>query len=181
VEGARHGTEHLLAGGHTRVGFVGGPDGVETADERLAGYDQAMSAAGLPALVANGDFRFEGGVRATGELLGRGATAVLVANNLMALGVLHAIKEARVRVGEDVALVSIDDLPWAELTEPPLTTLAQPVRAMADAAVQMLLSRLEGRRKGRKCQTFDFELRHRSSCCAAKGLSPLKPSWATTK
>ena len=58
----------------------------------------------------------------------------------MAVGVLHTLKEAGVRVGDDVSLVFFDDPPWAELTDPPLTTLGQPVRAMADAAVELLLA-----------------------------------------
>jgi LacI family transcriptional regulator len=164
VEGGRRGAEHLVAYGHTTVGFVSGPTRVETAAERLEGYEQAMSAAGLQCRVAYGDFRFEGGVAATSELLGTGVTALLVANNLMAVGVLHAIKEAGLRVGHDVSLVSIDDPPWAELTDPPLTTLGQPVRAMADAAVELLFSRLEGGRKRRKVRVFEFELHDRGSC-----------------
>jgi DNA-binding LacI/PurR family transcriptional regulator len=164
VEGARMGTEHLVAYGHTTVGFVSGPTRVETAAERLEGYEQAMSAAGLRPLVAYGDFRFEGGVAATSELLEAGVTALLVANNLMAVGVLHAIKEAGLRVGDNVSLVSIDDPPWAELTDPPLTTLGQPVRAMAAAAVELLFARLEGGRKRRKVRVFEFELHDRGSC-----------------
>ncbi len=164
ADGARMGTEHLLACGHTTVGFVSGPTRVETAADRLKGYEQAMSAAKLRPLVAYGDFRFEGGVVATSQLLEAGATAILVANNLMTVGVLHAIKEAGMRVGEDVSLVSIDDPPWAEQTDPPLTTLGQPVRAMADAAVELLFARLEGGRKRRKVRVFEFELHHRGSC-----------------
>ena len=165
IEGARMGTEHLIACGHKNIGFVSGPTRIETAAERLSGYDETISAARLRPLVAFGDFRFEGGVRATSELLAQGATALLVANNLMAVGALHAIKEADLRVGADVALVSIDDPPWAELTDPPLTTLAQPVREMADAAVEMLLGRLEANRKRHKHKVFPFELCHRGSCC----------------
>jgi LacI family transcriptional regulator len=164
VEGARMGTEHLLACGHTTVGFVSGPTRVETAAQRLEGYNQAMAEIGLGPLVAYGNFRFDGGVAATSELLEAGVTALLVANNLMAVGVLHAVKEAGLRVGEDVSIVSIDDPPWAALTDPPLTTLGQPVRAMADAAVEMLFARLEGGRKRRRVRVFDFELHHRGSC-----------------
>lgn len=165
VAGARLGTEHLLGAGHVSVGFVGGPAGVETAAERLEGYRQAMGAAGLRAREAEGGFRVEGGRQAACELIDDGASALLVANNLMAVGALQAIKAGGRRVGEDVALVSFDDAPWAELTDPPLTTLAQPVRAMADAAVDLLFQRLEGARKRRKRLVFDLELRHRSSCC----------------
>lgn len=165
VDGARMGVQHLIACGHRNIGFISGPTRIETAAERLSGYDETMAAARLRPLVAFGDFRFDGGVQATRELLARDATALLVANNLMAVGALRSIKEAGLRVADDVAVVSIDDPPWAELTDPPLTTLAQPVRHMADAAVELLLGRLDGTRKRRKRQVFPFELHHRGSCC----------------
>jgi LacI family repressor for deo operon, udp, cdd, tsx, nupC, and nupG len=115
--------------------------------------------------MARGDFRVPGGERATAELLEQGATALVVANNLMAVGALRAVKRAGLRVPEQLSLVAIDDPPWAELTDPALTTLAQPVRAMAEAAAELLLGRLEGRRKRPKRVVFSFELRHRGSCC----------------
>ncbi len=170
AEGARTGTAHLIACGHSKVGYISGPLRVETAAERLRGYDECMKEAKLAPIVAYGDFRYEGGARATRELLARGATALLVGNNLMAVGALHAIKEAGLKVRRDIALVAIDDPPWAELTDPPLTTLAQPVRAMADSAVEMLLERLGAGRKRRKRLVFDFEWRHRGSCCNEQSL-----------
>jgi LacI family transcriptional regulator len=168
TEGARRGTEHLLGGGHESIGFVGGPAGIQTATERLLGYEEAMSAAGLQPRIAQGNFRVEGGRRAAEELIREGATALLVANNMMTVGVLQALRQGGRRVSADVALVSFDDPPWAELTDPPLTTLAQPVRAMAASAMELLMQRLEGRGKRRQCRVFDFELRHRNSCCYPK-------------
>ena len=164
-EAGRLATEHLVATGHKRVGFVAGLAGVETAAGRQAGYEEAMSAAGLEPMVARGDFRVEGGRRAAAELIGRGASGLVVANNLMAVGALKSVKEAGLRLPTDVSVVGIDDPPWAELTDPPLTTLAQPVREMAAAAAGLLVGRLEGRRARPKQQVFGFELRHRGSCC----------------
>jgi LacI family transcriptional regulator len=158
-------TEHLIAGGHKKIGFVAGVTGIETAARRQAGYERAISARGYEPLVAPGDFRVAGGQRATAELLDRGATALVIANNLMAVGALRAVREADLNVPRDLSLVAIDDPPWAELTDPPLTTLAQPVRAMAEAAADLLLGRLQGRRLRPKRQEFSFELRHRGSCC----------------
>lgn len=163
--GARAGAAHLVECGHRRVGFVGGPAGVQTADERRSGYEQAMAEAGLEPLVADGRFRHEGGRQATDALLQQGATAILVANNLMAIGALQAIKERGLRIPHDVGIVSIDDPPWAKLTDPPLTTLAQPVREMAQAAVELLFERLDEGRTRRKRRVFDLELVHRGSCC----------------
>ena len=170
-EAGRLATEHLVGTGHKRVGFVAGLAGVETAAGRQAGYEEAMSAAGLAPMVAGGDFRVEGGRRAATELLGRGASGLVVANNLMAVGALKAVKEAGLRVPADISVVAIDDPPWAELTDPPLTTLAQPVREMAAAAAGLLVGRLEGRRSRPKHQVFGFELRHRGSCCRPAGPS----------
>ena len=164
-DAARMATEHLVGAGHKKVGFVGGLAGIETAAGRQSGYEKAMSAAGLVPMAAQGGFRAEGGRLATLELLGRGASGLVVANNLMAVGALVAVREAGLRAPADVSVVAIDDPPWAELTDPPLTTFAQPVRAMAAAAAGLLLGRLEGRRARPKRQVFAFELRHRGSCC----------------
>jgi LacI family transcriptional regulator len=165
VEGTRAGVEHLLACDHKRVGFVGGPAGVQTADERRAGYEAAITAAGLEPMVADGGFRGAGGRRAAGALLDSGATALLVANNLMTIGALQSIRERELRIPDEVALVAFDDPPWAELTDPPLCAIAQPVRAMAEEAVRLLLERIEQGRVRRKTRLFELELRHRGSCC----------------
>ena len=165
-DGARLGAEHLIACGHKRIGLIIGPEGIETAAERLLGYNDAMCAAGLKPLVAEANFRVDGGRTAARELLEVGATALLVGNNLMAVGTLQVIRTAGIRVPSGVALVSFDDPPWAELTDPPLTTLAQPVRTMAAAAAELLIKRLTGQRKRCRREVFDFELRHRGSCCS---------------
>jgi len=186
ADGIRLGVEHLISNGHTKIGFVGGPLQVQTAAERLYGYEQTMIAAGLESSVAQGNFRAVDGRRATADLLEKGVTALLVANNSMTIGALQALRDSGRRVMRDVALISVDDPPWAELTDPPLTTLAQPVRVMADEAVSLLLKKLDGVRRPRVRQLFEFELRHRSSCCPAgpggAGTPPALTSetrWAT--
>jgi len=166
-EGAtRTATEHLLAAGHTGIAFLGGLPGVETADSRRAGYERAMLAAGLAPREADGGFRIEGAERAAGELLERNGevSALVVANNLMAIGALKALARHGRRVPGDVALVAVDDPFWAELVQPPLTVLAQPVRAMADAAMRLLLERIGGQRGAARHEVFPCELRVRGSC-----------------
>jgi len=171
VAAAREATRHLLEAGHRRIGLVSGPPGFGTGAERLAGYEAAMGSAGLPGVWADGGFRIEGGRRATEELLAAHGdlSAVVVANNLMTIGVLQAVRERTLRVPDDLALVAIDDPFWAALLEPPLTTLAQPVRAMADAAMRLLVERVSGGRTEPRHTLFDFELRVRSSCGATGG------------
>jgi LacI family transcriptional regulator len=125
-----------------------------------------MRAAGLSPRVANGGFRIEGAVHATKQLLD-GATGLVVANNLMAIGALKALARRGLRVPEDVAVVALDDPFWAELVQPPLTVLAQPVRRMADAAMRLLLARIGGRRRRPRHEVFPFELLVRGSCGTA--------------
>jgi len=165
VAGARLATEHLLGAGHERIGFVGGPTDTETGANRLRGYEDAMREAGAEPRWADGRYRIDGGEHAAEELLRDDPpTALVVANNLMTIGVLRALRRGRLRVPQDVALVAIDDPFWAELMDPPLTTLAQPVRRMAESAVEFLFERISGRRNEARKVVFDFELRVRGSC-----------------
>lgn len=146
VNGLAAATQLLIDNGHTAIAYVGGRKGVETGAERLAGYQRAMRAAGLRSRAVTGDFRIEGGRKAVTALLGSASppTAIVVANNLMTLGALKAAREARVRIPQQLVLVGVDDPYWAEFMNPPITSLAQPVRLMAHDALSMLLSRLNG-------------------------------------
>lgn len=171
-------TEHLLRSGHRRLSFVGGPINTETGADRLEGYEKAMRAAGLTPSWADGEFRIEGGEAATETLLREGTpTALIVANNLMTIGALRALRSRQLRVPEDVALVAIDDPFWAELILPPLTTLAQPVRQMAEAAVEFLFERITGERTQARCLILDLELRVRGSCGTASTFTRGVPKW----
>ncbi|ABG03799.1 transcriptional regulator, LacI family [Rubrobacter xylanophilus DSM 9941] len=167
VGGVRAATRRLVAAGHERIGFVGGSEGIETGSGRLAGYREAMLEAGLEPRVAHGGFRIEGGWEATRRLLSEGLTALVVGNNLMTIGALRALREMGLRVPRDLALVAVDDPFWAELVEPPLTTLAQPVREMAGCAMRMMLERISGERSEPRREVFEFELRVRGSCGTA--------------
>ncbi len=168
VEGTRRATDLLVGAGHERVGFVGGRSTLQTGAERAAGYEVAKRRSGLAPRAADGDFRLEGGRQAAAALLaGGGPTALVVANHLMTVGALQAIRDRGLQVPADLALVALDDPFWAELVEPPLTTLAQPVRRMADGAVRLLFERIGGTRQRARCLVFDFELRVRRSCGTA--------------
>jgi LacI family transcriptional regulator len=165
-EAARIATEHLIAGGHREVAFLGGRTGVETAEERRAGYEEAMRDAGLQPREADGDFRIEGAVQATDELLRGGAdvSALVIGNNLMAIGAMRSLVAHGRRVPDDIALIALDDPFWAALVQPPLSVLGQPVRQMTDAAMRLLLERIGGSTEPPQHQRFPFELRVRGSC-----------------
>lgn len=139
-------TDHLIALGHRKIGFVSGPASYAASRRRQEGFEAALRARGLEAparLIVEGDFTFESGRRAGEQLLGLGLpdrpTAIFASNDDMALGVLNAAVAMGVRIPEDVAVSGFDDTPSAMLSTPPLTTIRQPVTEMAAAATRLLL------------------------------------------
>ena len=148
-EGEAAATRHLLALGHRRLGFVAGPASVASSRERLDGFHAALAAAGLtadPDLIAPGRNDHDGGLVAGRALLRRPdpPTAVLANNDLTAVGVLRAAREAGLRVPEDLSVVGFDDLPPAAHAHPPLTTVRQPLAEMGQHAAAMLIAWVEG-------------------------------------
>jgi DNA-binding LacI/PurR family transcriptional regulator len=140
--GARRAVEYLLAGGARRVATVAGPQDMEVGRARLAGYRAAVTG---PDLVAYGDFSESGGVAAMKTLLERDTDldAVFAASDLMAAGALRALREAGLRVPQDVALVGFEDAPEARQTEPPLTTVRQPVEEMGRRMAELLTALID--------------------------------------
>ena len=163
---ARLATELLLQAGHTRVGCISGPRTIQTGADRLAGYELAMRTAGLQPTSISGLFKVDGACSATHNLLEMAPdlTGLVVTNNLMAMGVLKALKERQVPVPDGVALVAIDDPFWADLVQPPLTTLAQPIRMMAESAVDLLFQRISEPNRESRVLKFQLEFRVRKSC-----------------
>ncbi|MGH2948786.1 MAG: LacI family DNA-binding transcriptional regulator [Solirubrobacteraceae bacterium] len=169
VAATRAATELLLDAGHRDVALVAGRQDVETGAERREGFELAMHAAGLEPRAVDGRFRIEGGREAVRALLADPSppSAIVVANNLMTVGALLAVREAGLRVPGDLAVVGIDDPVWASLADPPLTTVAQPVRRMAMDAMELLLERVAGARSEPRRVVHPFELRRRESCGTA--------------
>jgi LacI family transcriptional regulator len=165
-EGAKRATELLIDAGHRNIGYISGITALKPGIDRQDGYEAAMRACGLTPHIAAGEFNVDIAHRATAELLTHpdGMTALVVGSNLMTIGALRAIHEAGIRVPDELAFVGIDDPWWAELVEPPMTTVAQPVRRMAEMAVNLLFERIAGTRVQPRCVVFGFELRVRKSC-----------------
>lgn len=130
--------------GHRRIGFVAGPEGFRSAEERRLGFLDGLARAGIaadPAIMARGTYRFESG-RAAGEQLLSAAeppTAVFSSNDEMAAGVLHAARERGLDVPEDLSIIGFDDTATAAHIWPPLTTVRWPIRTMASTAAAKLI------------------------------------------
>ncbi|ADB52401.1 LacI family DNA-binding transcriptional regulator [Conexibacter woesei] len=169
VRAAWAATQLLIDAGHRDIAYVGGRREVETGAERLDGFELTMRAAGLVPRSADGDFKVDRARTAVGALLAEPdrPTALVVGNNLMTIGALGAIRDHAIRVPDDIALVGIDDPFWAEFVDPPLTTVAQPIRRMAADAMELLLDRVAGTRTEPRRIVHDFELRRRVSCGTA--------------
>lgn len=159
--------EHLIGRGHTRIGMIAGQGGPREA--RVRGYRAALAAHRLPpdeALIRDGDFSEDGGHRAMQSLLDgpRRPTAVFAASDVTAMGALVAIREAGLRVPEDVAVVGFDDIPVARLITPRLTTVAQFQENLGVRAAEMLLERLDGTApEGGRSEEMPYELIVRES------------------
>lgn len=141
--GALQATSHLIERGAKRIACVTGPKRISTANERLAGYKEALARAGRafdPSLVLREDFRPAGGEKAVTELFTgrRRPDALFVANNQMTIGALGALRELGIDVPRDVALVGYDDAPWATLIRPQLTVVSQPTYEIGRAAAELL-------------------------------------------
>ncbi|WP_223864841.1 LacI family DNA-binding transcriptional regulator [Streptomyces sp. 5-10] len=144
-------TRHLLQAGYHRIACITGPEGASTSEERLAGHRTALRAAQGGAAAADdtcvrhADFRVDGGRAAMRELLAlpEPPDAVFVANNLMTIGVLDALREAG-RTPPDVGVLSFGDVPWASLVRPSLTAVELPSYELGRTAADLLLQRMDG-------------------------------------
>ena len=139
----------LVKLGHRRIAILGGPSGVSSADDRVAGYRRALHEAGLQPedhLIFYGDFSLESGFQMTRSLLALPSrpTALFAGNNFIAIGALKTLHDAGLAVPEDMSVVSFDDLPAAILVDPFLTVAAQPAYEMGQRATRRLLECLNG-------------------------------------
>jgi len=162
--GAVAAVEHLIATGRRRIAHIAGPAGNLEAEARLAGYLEAMAAAGLPTMVVDGAFTKASGQDAGAALAARPdrPDAVFAANDNMAVGALLAFQDAGLRVPEDVAMVGFDDIPLAALVRPGLTTLKIQIAETGRKALERLV-RLIGSAADTACEVVRPELVVRAS------------------
>ncbi len=146
-QGAYELASHLLDLGHQRIAALSGPQKVSTAQDRVAGYRRALADSGLgpdAEIVYYGPFTQAGGVEMARQALALSPrpTALLAANNFIAVGAYQAVRETGLGVPDDVSIVGFDDLPTWLVMEPFLTVAAQPAYEMGQRATQLLLERL---------------------------------------
>jgi LacI family transcriptional regulator len=138
----------LLSLGHKRIVFLSGPHGISTAEDRVRGYRCALSEAGLAEneMIFYGAFTVMSGYEMASQLLKLNPrpTAILASNNFIAVGAMRAVREAGLRIPEDMAVVGFDDLPDHLIVEPYMTVAAQPAYEMGQRATELLLNRLSG-------------------------------------
>ncbi|HEY4294727.1 MAG TPA: LacI family DNA-binding transcriptional regulator [Luteibacter sp.] len=145
--GARIMTEHLLGLGRKRIAFIAGPEVNHDVQERCRGYREALAAAGLGdrVFVLPGDFTEESGYHAGKQALAMvpRPDAIFAANDMMAIGCLSALSEAKVRTPEDIAVAGFDDIPMARYVTPPLTTVRVRIAELGEAALERLVRMIE--------------------------------------
>lgn len=148
--GARSATQHLIDLGHTHIAFLGGRKELDSSQLREAGFRAAMADAGLPVVedfVCDSRYDPDVAYALSGELLAlpEPPTAIFAANDVTAMRAIAAAHSRGLRVPDDLSVVGFDDIPDATLSCPALTTVRQPLQAMGEAAMRMLLDILEGR------------------------------------
>jgi len=164
-EGAQMATSHLLELGHRTVWHISGPVDWLEAQDRMRGWRTTLEAAGAPAPpVLHGDWSARAGHELGRDLAANpDVTAVFVANDQMALGLLRALHEAGRRIPGDISVVGFDDIPEAEYFTPPLTTVRQNFNEMGRRSLLLLLEQIESGVREARRETVAPELIVRAS------------------
>jgi DNA-binding LacI/PurR family transcriptional regulator len=157
-QGIQEAVEHLIALNHRRIAFITGPMNLASAETRCSTFVSSLKAHGLfdQTLIEKGNHRIEGGAMAMRNFLRlpHRPTAVIASNDLTAIGALGALHEMGLRVPEDISLIGFDDIAFAHLTNPPLTTILLSRRQLATVA----LAALDGLIQGKKDSVVDLRI-----------------------
>ena len=168
---------HLSESGHERIGLLIGPSCYTPVQRKLAGFREAALAAGvegdLDDRVIETIFTLDGGFTGTQRLLDNGITGIVAASDLMALGAIRAVRQRGLDVPGDVSVVGFDDTELMRFTDPPLTTVHQPVTRIVDHAVDVLFAQIQG-------QPYDRAERLLAGELIVRGTTARAPSMATS-
>ena len=145
---AKNATQILIDNGHKRIGMIGGPEDVFTAQERMLGYRLALMEAGIvpeDRLIENGDYTINGGARCLENLVrnNKDMTAVFVANHEMTMGAVIGINELGVKIPEELSVIGFDNTEFARACKPKLTIVTQPKDEIGKHVAELILKRIE--------------------------------------
>ena len=169
INAAHQAVRHLVRLGYTRIGTITGLMNSTVGIDRNDGYKKAIREKGWEVdehLIAEGDFSEESGYYALKQLLPADPDAIFAASDTMAIGAMRAVREAGLRIPDDIAIVGFDDLPIASQTEIKLTTVRQPIVQFGVRAVETLIDLIENGIKPSRRIIMDTELVIRDSCGA---------------
>lgn len=167
---AREATDYLINQGHRKIAFISGQANSTLIADRERGYRHSMEAAGLTVArgwVQEGGLCLDGARKATRKLINHSSppTAIFCGNDEMAIGAIHEVKAAGLRVPEDISIMGFDDIRYAEVVDPPLTTIAQPAEEIGERTMQRLVRAMRGRDIGVNAEIVPHKLVVRRSTC----------------
>jgi DNA-binding LacI/PurR family transcriptional regulator len=164
---------HLLYLGHERIGLILGPSDHVPSWRKLAAFEKATTEAGRPVRdehVERTRFSLEGGHAAATRLIGQGVTGIICASDPLALGAIRAARRGGLTVPDQLSVIGYDDSAFMSCTDPPLTTVRQPIEAIGRAAVEMLAGQIEGAAVSTDELFFEPEMVARGSTAAAPAM-----------
>ncbi|BBU41331.1 MULTISPECIES: LacI family DNA-binding transcriptional regulator [Aeribacillus] len=169
ISSARKATEYLISLGHKRIGFLSGPMDVILSRDRLKGFKQGMMQHDIaiePNLIQEGDFSFESGFNLMTKLLAltEPPTAVFASSDEMAIGAIKAIKAKGLKVPDDISIVGFDDIKFASIFEPALTTVSQPMFEIGQKAMELLIKLIQKDKLEKSQYILEDQLVIRETC-----------------
>jgi LacI family transcriptional regulator len=171
-QSAKMAVNYLINLGHKKIACIANaPSSYSASPDRVAGYKDALFEAGIPIdenLVRYADFNPQSGFEAMQDLLSSGArfTAAFVASDNVAIGVKSALRKANLQIPDDISIIGFDDIPWAQYSDPPLTTVRLPAQELASKACMMLLKLMKNSTPDEQNVVLNTELVVRKSCKA---------------
>ena len=183
--GATLAVRHLITLGHKRIAYINGPESWHNSKKRYAGYKAELAANHIEfdsVLVQPGDWEFEGGNKAAQILikLDDPPTAIFAANDLMALGAIHAVQDAGLNVPKDIAVVGYDNRNFTKIVRPRITTVSMPVYEMGCKAAELLLGQITNGREELDEIKIKGQIFIRETCGADESLRTKEESESVT-
>jgi LacI family transcriptional regulator len=168
VVGAYQAVNFLLERGHRKIGIIAGIAGLTSSEERLQGYLNALRDHGVESdnlLIKYSDSRSDDGYKLCRELIeNTDVTALFTGNNLITIGAMRFLREKKIKIPDELALIGFDDREWALIIDPPLTVISQPSYKMGEKAAELLLEKINNKSDEFKEYKLPTELIVRESC-----------------